>query len=178
MHYINSQRYLKMARQKATVPRKRSGNAPASTPPVSPSAPASTPAPAAESSSAAAARGRRSAKGPRVTATPMTARKPYRFKPGTVALREIKRYQKSFELLIPALPFARLVREVTAHYTLEVNRWTAEALVALQEAAEDYVVNLFDDSNLCAIHAKRVTIMPKDMHLARRLRGVHVDRPW
>ncbi|GLJ29378.1 hypothetical protein SUGI_0579280 [Cryptomeria japonica] len=107
-----------------------------------------------------------------------SARKPHRFRPGTVVLREIRRYQKSFELLIPALPFARLVREVTAHYTLEVNRWTAEALVALQEAAEDYIVHLFEDTNLCAIHAKRVTIMPKDLHLARRLRGVHRDRPW
>lgn len=107
-----------------------------------------------------------------------SARKPHRFRPGTVALREIKRYQKSFELLIPSLPFARNVRELTMYYSQVVNRWTAEALVAIQEAAEDYIVHLFEDTNLCAIHAKRVTIMPRDLQLARRLRGGGLDRPW
>ncbi|EFJ13679.1 hypothetical protein SELMODRAFT_171192 [Selaginella moellendorffii] len=94
-----------------------------------------------------------------------------RFKPGTVALREIRRFQKSYELLLRPLPFARVVREITNVFSSEVSRWTAEGLIALQEAAEDYLVHLFEDTNLCAIHGKRVTIMPKDLHLARRLRG-------
>ncbi|CAO2638656.1 Histone H3.3 [Lemmus lemmus] len=86
-------------------------------------------------------------------------KKPHRYRPGTVALREIRRYQKSTELLIRKLPFQRLVREISA------------AIGALQEASEAYLVGLFEDTNLCAIHAKRVTIMPKDIQLARRIRG-------
>ncbi|BBN06544.1 protein MpcenH3 [Marchantia polymorpha subsp. ruderalis] len=96
-----------------------------------------------------------------------------RARQGTVALREIRHYQKTFELLLRALPFARLVREIGQSVSNRVTRWTAEALVALQEAVEDYIVHLFEDTNLCAIHAKRVTIMPKDLHLARRIRGVN-----
>eukprot|EP00249_Psilotum_nudum_P008029 c20996_g1_i1 orf=300-758(-) len=111
------------------------------------------------------------------TSTP-ASRKRHRFRPGTVALREIRFYQKCFSLLIPALPFARLVKEMTLYFSRDVSRWTAEALVALQEAAEDFIVHLFEDTNLCAIHAKRVTIMTKDMQLARRLRGAIADRPW
>ncbi|CAM6016144.1 unnamed protein product [Sphagnum balticum] len=99
-------------------------------------------------------------------------RKPHRWKPGTKALKEIRFYQKTCDLLIRRLPFARLVKEITAQYSDVVTRWTAEALTALQEATEDYMVHLFEDTNLCAIHAKRVTIMPKDLQLARRLRGV------
>ena len=94
-----------------------------------------------------------------------------RYRPGTVALKEIRKYQRSTELLIRKLPFARLVREIGNELTREPFRWTAEALWALQEAAEDVMVGLFEDCNLCAIHAKRVTIMPKDMQLARRIRG-------
>ncbi|KAG6548870.1 hypothetical protein Mapa_009632 [Marchantia paleacea] len=100
-------------------------------------------------------------------------RKKRRARPGTVALREIRHYQKTFELLLRALPFARLVREIGQSVSRRVSRWTAEALVALQEAVEDHMVHLFEDTNLCAIHAKRVTIMPKDLHLARRIRGVN-----
>ncbi|MCO5607144.1 hypothetical protein L7F22_061337 [Adiantum nelumboides] len=111
-------------------------------------------------------------------AAPNRPRKPHRFRPGTVALREIRHYQKTVNFLIHPLPFARLVREVAAQFSDSVSRWTAEALVALQEAAEDHIVHLFEDTNLCAIHAKRVTIMPKDMQLARRLRGSTLDRPW
>ncbi|KAG0571072.1 hypothetical protein KC19_6G209100 [Ceratodon purpureus] len=103
------------------------------------------------------------------------AKKPHRWKAGTVALREIRKYQKNGDLLIPRLPFARYVKEITSMFASDVSRWTAEALTALQEATEDYVVHLFEDTNLCAIHAKRVTIMPKDLQLARRLRGV-IDR--
>ena len=93
-----------------------------------------------------------------------------RYRPGKVALREIRRYQKTAELLIRKLPFSRLVREVTQDFKTDL-RFQAQAIMALQEAAEAYLVGLFDDTNLCAIHAKRVTIMPKDMQLARRIRG-------
>jgi histone H3 len=96
-------------------------------------------------------------------------KKPRRFRPGTVALREIKKYQKSTELLIRKLPFQRLVREVYSVYRSDL-RFQHSSIQALQEAAESYLIGLFEDSNLCAIHAKRVTILPKDMQLARRLR--------
>ena len=149
-----------------------------------------------------------------------------------MALREIRKYQRSTELLIRKLPFARLVRrlararvaprcclilttlspprrqqpspplppspqpppvspasylppaarqvrEITQTYNSTPadgeKRWQAEALLALQEACEFYMVHLFEDSNLCAIHAKRVTIMVKDIQLARRIRGVQSE---
>ena len=94
-----------------------------------------------------------------------------RYRPGTVALREIRVFQKSTNLLIKKLPFARLVREIGNKVAPEPFRWTAESYCALQEAAEDFIVHLLEDCNLAAIHAKRVTIMPKDMQLARRIRG-------
>ncbi len=97
-------------------------------------------------------------------------KKPHRFRPGTVALREIRRYQKSTELLIRKLPFQRLVREIAQEFKMDL-RFQGVAIAALQEASEAFLVGLFEDTNLCAIHAKRVTIMPKDIHLARRLRG-------
>ena len=96
--------------------------------------------------------------------------KPHRFRPGTSALREIRRYQKSSELLIRKLPFQRLVREIAGDFMTDL-RFQASAIAALQEASEAYLVGLFEDTNLCAIHAKRVTIMPKDIQLARRIRG-------
>ncbi|KAH9626556.1 hypothetical protein KSS87_005536 [Heliosperma pusillum] len=92
-------------------------------------------------------------------------KKPHRYRPGTVALREIRKYQKSTELLIRKLPFQRLTDL----------RFQSHAVLALQEAAEAYLVGLFEDTNLCAIHAKRVTIMPKDIQLARRIRGELTD---
>jgi len=148
-------------------------------------------------------------------------KKPHRYRPGTVALREIRRYQKSTDLLIRKLPFQRLVREIAQGtftrtrssskantHTQSVStravhpysttltptpavsaliscvfclydspdfkndlRFQGSGILALQEAAESYLVGLFEDTNLCAIHAKRVTIMPKDMQLARRIRG-------
>ena len=91
-----------------------------------------------------------------------------------MALREIRRYQKSTDLLLSKLPFARLVREITLSRAGREGfsyRYQESAILALQEAAEAYLVQLFQDSNLCALHAKRVTLMPKDIHLARRLRG-------
>ena len=87
-------------------------------------------------------------------------RRKFRFRPGTVALREIRRYQKATDLLIKKLPFQRLVREVAQDFKNDC-RFESTAMVALQEAAEAYLVGLFEDTNLCAIHAKRVTIMPK-----------------
>ena len=92
---------------------------------------------------------------------------------GTVALREIKKYQKNTDLLIRKLPFARLVREIVqTEFGNDADyRWQSVAILALQEASEAYLVHLLEDTNLCAIHAKRVTIMQKDIHLARRLRG-------
>ena len=97
-------------------------------------------------------------------------KKPYRYRPGTVALREIRRYQNTTDLLIRKLPFQRLVREIAQDFKTDL-RFQSSAVVALQEASEAYLVGLFEDTNLCAIHAKRVTIMPKDIQLARRIRG-------
>lgn len=97
-------------------------------------------------------------------------KKPHRFRPGTVALREIRKYQKSTDLLIRKRPFQRLVREVAQDFKTDL-RFQSHAIMALQEASEAYLTALFEDTNLCAIHAKRVTIMPRDIQLARRIRG-------
>ena len=97
-------------------------------------------------------------------------KRPHRHHPGTVALREIRRYQKSTNLLIRKLPFQRLVREVAQEFNADL-RFQGSAILALQEATEAYLVGLFEDTNLAAIHAKRVTIQPKDVQLARRIRG-------
>ena len=102
-------------------------------------------------------------------------KKPHRYRPGTVALREIRKYQKSTDLLIRKLPFQRLVREIAQDFKTDL-RFQSSAVLALQEAAEAYLVGLFEDTNLAAIHAKRVTIMPKDMQLARRIRGNRAKR--
>ncbi len=116
---------------------------------------------------------------------------------------EIRKYQKSTELLIRKLPFQRLVREIAQDFKTDL-RFQSSAILALQEASEAYLVGLFEDTNLCAIHAKRVTIsacprraapngprlrvplrppltrvaparrapaVPKDIQLARRIRG-------
>ena len=93
-------------------------------------------------------------------------------RPGQKALKEIRQYQSSTNLLLRRLPFARLVREIQYGMTRQPYRWQGSAILALQEAAEAHLVGLFEDSNLCAIHGKRVTIMPKDMQLARRIRGL------
>jgi histone H3 len=105
-----------------------------------------------------------------VPTMPGLAKKAHRFRPGTVALREIRRYQKSTELLMRKMPFQRIVREIAQDYKANL-RFQSSAVLALQDAAEAYLVGLFEDTNLCAIHAKRVTIMPKDMQLALRIRG-------
>ena len=93
-----------------------------------------------------------------------------RYRPGRLALQEIRHYQKRTNLLIRKLPFQQLIRELAQQFKVDV-RFRSSALMALQEAAEAYLVRLFEDTNLCAIHAKRVTIMPKDIQLARRIRG-------
>eukprot|EP01138_Halocafeteria_seosinensis_P001538 gb/GECG01001576.1/.p1 GENE.gb/GECG01001576.1/~~gb/GECG01001576.1/.p1 ORF type:complete len:146 (+),score=9.72 gb/GECG01001576.1/:1-438(+) len=124
---------------------------------------------AAASSSGTASRGRRRPVRPH--SAPVRD-KPKRVRPGVRALQNIRKYQRSTNLLLQKLPFARVVREVCDDFTNRTFRWQADALLALQEAAEGYLVGLFEDSNLCAIHAKRVTIMVRDMQLARRIRGL------
>ena len=101
---------------------------------------------------------------------PAAPKKPHWYRPGTVALHEICRYQKSTELLIRRLPFQRLVRETAQDMKGRLN-FASGAILALQEAAKAYLIGLFEDTNLCAIHAKRITIMPKDIQLARCIRG-------
>nr|BAL42672.1 centromere specific histone H3 variant [Astragalus sinicus] len=113
---------------------------------------------------------------PRKRASESQGKKKRRYKPGTVALREIRHFQKSVNLLIPAAPFIRCVKQITNNFSTEVSRWTPDAVLALQEAAEDYLVKLFEDGMLCAIHARRVTLLKKDFELARRLGGI--GRPW
>ena len=100
-------------------------------------------------------------------------KKPHRYHPGTVALCEIRRYQKTTDLLIRKAPFQRLVRELLddVQATIEVERCTGSSILALQEAAKAHLVGVKEDTNLVALHAKRVTIMPKDIQLARRIRG-------
>ncbi|KAJ3367818.1 centromeric DNA-binding histone H3-like protein cse4 [Allomyces arbusculus] len=148
----------------------------ASQPSTQPSTAASTPSktvPAAKRSLDTTAKKKKTSE----EAPPTPKRKRYR--PGTVALREIRRYQKTYDVLLRKAPFARVVRDIAQNYTYldedgsEVSfRWQSSALMALQEASEAYLVGLFEDTNLLAIHAKRVTIMAKDMQLARRIRGL------
>ncbi|GKU02872.1 histone H3 centromeric protein cse-4 [Fusarium langsethiae] len=104
---------------------------------------------------------------------PVPVRAKRRYRPGTVALREIRHYQSGTKLLLRKLPFARLVREIALSMRPADAglRWQSQAIMALQEAAEAFMVHLFEDTNLCAIHAKRVTIMQKDIQLARRIRA-------
>ena len=104
------------------------------------------------------------------TAPTQGVKKPHRYRPGTIALREIRRYQKSTELLLRKMPFQRLVREIMQGMKTDL-RIQGTALLALQEATEAYLVGVFEDSQLCAIHAGRVTVQPRDMMLARRIAG-------
>ena len=96
--------------------------------------------------------------------------KPHKYRAGTAALQDIRHFQKTTALLIRKLPFQRLVREIAQDFKTDL-RFQSAVILCLQEAAEAYLVRLFDDANLCAIHARRVTIMPKDILLARRIRG-------
>ena len=100
-------------------------------------------------------------------------KKPMRYRPGTVALREIRKYQKSTELLIRKIPFQRLVREVVQDLFKEEYRYQSTALLALQEASEDFLVRMFSQVNDIAIHGKRVTVKPTDVQLWKRITGFH-----
>ncbi|TVY23005.1 histone H3-like centromeric protein [Lachnellula hyalina] len=120
-----------------------------------------------------------------IAGDPFPGRKKRRYRPGTLALKEIRRYQSSTELLMRKLPFSRLVGNAlrcddtlpgaNGAYRfvklLSIYVRQERAIQALQEASEAFLVHLFEDTNLCAIHAKRVTIMQKDIQLARRIRG-------
>ena len=101
-------------------------------------------------------------------------KKPHRYRPGTVALREIRRYQKSTDLLIRKLPFQRLVKEIAQSFKIDL-RFQSTALLALQEAAEAFLVHMFEDVQLFAIHGNRMTIQPKDIQLWKRVRGVRFE---
>ena len=129
-----------------------------------------------EQCAAQAAKAAKAAKKSGMKAPKAGVKRLHRFRPGTVALKEIRRYQKSTELLIRKLPFQRLVREISGDHKVITSplygkvRFQSLAIKALQEALEAYLVGLFEDTNLCAIHTKWVTIMPKDIQLARRIR--------
>lgn len=97
-------------------------------------------------------------------------KKTIRYKPGTVALRDIKAYQKKSDCLLQKAPFQRIVREIVGDIDTSL-RMAPQSLIALQEAAEAYLVGIYEDANMCAIHANRVTLLRKDMELARRIRG-------
>ena len=88
-----------------------------------------------------------------------------------VALREIRQYQKSTNLLLRKAPFARLCHKITQDYKTDV-RWQAETVASLQQASEYYLVRIFENALRCAIHAKRVILAPKDMQLAMCFCGV------
>lgn len=114
--------------------------------------------------------GSKKQKAPKAAGGSSGVKRSHRWRPGTVALREIRKFQKGTELLVRKAPFQRLVREIaTAHK--EGLRFQSAAVQAIQEATESYVISLLSDTNLCAIHTRRVTIMPKDVQLALRLRG-------
>jgi len=98
-----------------------------------------------------------------------------RYRPGTRALMEIRKFQKSTHLLIPKLPFSRVIREICTKICTRDMRFQFAAIMALQEAVEAYLVTLYEDTVLCAIHAKRKTVMPTDMQLARKIRGEHIS---
>ncbi len=105
-------------------------------------------------------------------------KKPHRYRPGTVALREIRRFKKTTELLIRKAPFQRVVREIVHKmFPNKALRFQSLAVLALHEASDAYMVGMFEDTNLAALHAKCVTIMPRDILLAQRLRGEIFTKP-
>lgn len=97
-------------------------------------------------------------------------KKHHRFRPGTITLRDIRKYQQAPNLSIKSAPFKRLVLEITQALSKENIQIQSAAMAVLQEVSEAFLVGLFEDTNLCAIHARRVTITPKDMQLALRIR--------
>ena len=109
-------------------------------------------------------------------------KKPHRYYPGTVVLCQIRKYQKSTELLCQKLCVARLIREVTQDFKMNLH-FQATALLAIQETMEAWLVCLMEDMNLCAIHAKRVTIQPRDLSLVHKIRvnngvDMFLDPTW
>lgn len=140
-----------------------------------------SPAPGSGRKKVAGQAARRPSPAPRKMAPPAPAaaaggRSPRkrRYRPGTRALAEIRKLQKGTDLLIPRAPFCRVVREISMRYMPSL-RWRVDAVEALQAAAEDYLVHLLEDAVLCAVHGGRVTVMHKDIMLARRIRGVNTD---
>ncbi|EDO14363.1 hypothetical protein Kpol_181p3 [Vanderwaltozyma polyspora DSM 70294] len=125
---------------------------------------------AGNSQGASVTRSRNRVKSKNVMRNPKTGKA---FNASELAMYEIRKYQRSTELLISKIPFARLVKEVTEQFTTEEQqlRWQSIAILALQEASEAYLVGLLEHTNLLALHAKRITVMRKDMQLARRIRG-------
>ena len=101
-------------------------------------------------------------------------KKTRKYQPGTVALWEIRQFQKSTKLLIRKLPFSWLVHEIAQEMGKTDLHFQGSAIICLQEAAEAFLVGLMEDANLCAIHVKQVTIMPKDIQLARHIWGEHL----
>ncbi|KAI5189561.1 histone H3 [Nematocida sp. AWRm77] len=101
----------------------------------------------------------------------VAVKRPHRFKAGTVALREIRKYQKTTELLIRKLPFQRMVRDIASDKKKDL-RFQSSSILAIQESFENYLTSLFEDGNQCAIHAKRVTLMDKDLKLVSRIKTV------
>ncbi len=106
----------------------------------------------------------------------IAVRKPHRWRPGTVALREIQKFQKNTDLLIRKAPFQHLVREIALKFGKSNLQMQSTAVLALQEAAEYFMVDVFSDTNLCAMHSKRVTIMKKDMVLDCCIQGIPIGR--
>jgi histone H3 len=111
---------------------------------------------------------KKEARSPRASAS--GTKRQHRWRPGTVALREVRKYQSTTDMLIQRAPFRRLVREIVTTFK-DTIRMSSSALEAIQEATESYIVSVLGDANLCTIHAKRVTLFPKDLQLAMRLRG-------
>ena len=89
---------------------------------------------------------------------------------GLKALKEIKKYQSSTEMLIRRLSFQRVVKEIVQKIQEDLRLWST-AILVLQEVGDMVLLGLLEQSNLCMLHARRVTIMPKDVQLARHIRG-------
>ncbi len=106
----------------------------------------------------------------------IAVRKPHSWRPGTVALREIRKFKKKTNLLVRKDPFQRLVQEVALKFGKSDLQMQSTAVLALQEAAEYFIVDVFSDTNLCAMHGKHATIMVKDMVLACHIQGITMGR--
>lgn len=104
-----------------------------------------------------------------VTDSEAATKQPTRFRPGSVALKEIRKYQKSTECLIRKLPFTRFVRDIASKFKADA-RFGSTAMSCLQEASENFLTTLFEEAYRCAIHAKRVTLFPKDVNLVMKIK--------